>query len=88
MEGESKHDVVEYYEENKEILTFEPFIELKEIFDAGEYDSDDLVFDYFHNFAWELMGSSECYDFRVCESVTVVYSPEDIYLEEIKFTES
>jgi hypothetical protein len=30
---------------------------------------------------YELCGSSECYIYRVCESVTVTYSPEDIYLE-------
>ena len=32
---------------------------------------------------YELCGSSEYYIYRVCESVTVTYSPEDIYLEKI-----
>lgn len=85
MDGEYTQDVVDYYDENKEVLTFEPFIELKEIFDAGEYDSDDLIFDYFRDFAHNLMGGSEYFDFRVCESVVVTHSPEDIYLEEINF---
>ena len=44
-----------------------------------------LSFDYISGLEWELMGSSEHHDFRVCESVSVVYSPEDIYLEEVNF---
>jgi hypothetical protein len=32
---------------------------------------------------YKLCGSSEDYIYRVCESVTVTYSPEDIYLEKI-----
>lgn len=32
----------------------------------------------------DLLGSSEHYSFRVFESMSVVYSPEDIYLEEIE----
>jgi hypothetical protein len=35
--------------------------------------------------SYDLMGSSEYYDYRVCESVSVTYSPEDIYLEKIEF---
>jgi hypothetical protein len=41
--------------------------------------------DTISNLAYELMGSSEYYDYRVCESVSVTYSPEDIYLEKIEF---
>jgi hypothetical protein len=44
-----------------------------------------MSYDNVKKLAWELMGSSEYYDFRVCESVQVVYSPEDIYLEEVNF---
>jgi hypothetical protein len=33
----------------------------------------------------ELLGYSEYYYSRVCESVKITYSPEDIYLEEIEF---
>lgn len=36
-------------------------------------------------FNFDLMGSSEFYYSRVCESCTVMYSPEDIYAEEIIF---
>jgi hypothetical protein len=35
--------------------------------------------------SYDLMGSSDYYDYRVCESVSVTYSPEDIYLEKIEF---
>lgn len=77
--------VIEYYEENKDTLTYEPFIELNAIMEVGDYESEDLIFDFFLDFAAVLMGSSDFYDFRVCESVTVTYSPEDVYLEEIKF---
>lgn len=31
------------------------------------------------------MGESEFYEFRVCESCTVTYSPEDIYLDIVEF---
>ncbi len=44
-----------------------------------------LTYDIIQELAWELMGSSEFYDFRVCERVRVTYSPDDIYLEEITF---
>lgn len=44
-----------------------------------------LTEDEISDLSYDLMGSSEYYDFRVCESVSVTYSPGDIYLEEIKF---
>ena len=45
-----------------------------------------LSVDYINNIASDLMGGgSDCYDYRVCESVKITYSPEDIYLEEIIF---
>jgi len=40
-----------------------------------------LTKDKINNLGYELMGGSEYYDFRVCESVEIVYSPEDILLE-------
>lgn len=44
----------------------------------------DLI-DFCRELNFELMGSSEFYYSRVCESCTVLYSPEDIYAEEIIF---
>jgi len=40
-----------------------------------------LTEDYIKNLADELMGYSEDYDYRVCESVTVTYLPEDVEAE-------
>jgi len=73
MEGESDWVLLEYVEDHPDL-----FPEL-------DPTDESAISDYFSNLAYELMGSSECYDFRVCESVTVTYSPEDVYLEEIKF---
>lgn len=44
-----------------------------------------LTYDYVINLSHKLMGGSEFYDHRVCESCEVTYSPEDIYLEKINF---
>ncbi len=35
------------------------------------------------NLSWKLMGGSEFYDYRVCESVIVTYLEEDVYAQEI-----
>jgi hypothetical protein len=53
---------------------------------AEEEENYDIISDYFKNLAYSLMGSSEYYDYRVCESCNVFYSDKDIYLEEIKMT--
>ena len=71
MEGEANQVLYNYVTNNKSC-----FPDLK--------DEDDIL-NYFNDLTWQLMGSSEYYDFRVCESCTCYYSPEDIYLEEIKF---
>ena len=44
----------------------------------------DLIY-VFEDLASELLGYSEYYKCRVCESCTVTYSPEDIFVKEIKF---
>lgn len=45
----------------------------------------DEIQDIFMEYAYDLLGHSEYYSCRVMEKCTVTYSPEDIYLEEIKF---
>jgi hypothetical protein len=72
---EDAYKLIRYVEENSNM-----FSDLEE----EDLEEDNLV-DYFQDLAYELMGSSEDYDFRVCESVEITYSPEDIYLKEIKF---
>lgn len=45
----------------------------------------DLTRDKIYDLSYELMSSSEYYDFRVCESVTVTYLVADVYATSIKF---
>lgn len=73
MEGEENDTILEYVENNKDL------------FPEFEGEEDDFIIDHILYLAYELMGSSEYYDCRVCESVVVTYSPTDFYLEEIKF---
>lgn len=47
--------------------------------------TDDDMVDICMDYNCELMGGSEYYYSRVMERCTIVYSPEDIYLEEITF---
>jgi hypothetical protein len=61
--------------ENEEVI--EEYIENNPELNLTEGEIRDLSYD--------LMGSSEYYDYRVCESVSVTYSPKDIYLEKIEF---
>lgn len=42
-----------------------------------------LTVEYISNLANRLMGGSEWYDYRVCESVKVTYLSEDIFAEEL-----
>ncbi len=61
-------------------------------------DPDSVIADYIDKYpelntspeeintlASKLLGNSEYYDFRVCESVVVAYCPEDVYAEQITF---
>lgn len=74
MNGKENQTLIDYVENNPEM-----FPELTDV------EDEDMIMDYFSDLAYGLMGSSEFYDFRICKSCLVTYSPEDIYLEEIKF---
>ena len=55
----------------------------------GEYlEGQDIVpedwIDMVNQYKYELMGSSEYYYSRVCDSVQIYYSPENLYLEIVK----
>jgi len=66
--------VKEYIDSHKEVV-------------QKEWDypiSDDDYIDTYYELSFDLMGSSEWYISRVHESSYITYSPEDIYLEEIK----
>ena len=51
--------------------------------DLDSWENDDFI-DYFGDMTRELLGSSD-FLCRVCESVVVTYSEEDIYLDLIEF---
>lgn len=78
MMDEDFEDMIErvykYFLENDKLL---------EYCDLNTQDSADNIYDGTMHYKNKLMGSSENYLCRVCESVTILYSPEDIYLEEI-----
>lgn len=48
-------------------------------------DYEDQLIYWFTDLAGQLLGYGEDYACRVMESCTITYSPEDIYVEEIKF---
>jgi len=53
-------------------------------FEKNEYKTQNEFLDTFMNWNFKLFGSSEWYVSRVCESVKVFYSEEDIYAETIE----
>jgi len=73
MDGDGDDKVIEFYENNIEL-----FPNLK-----GK--NEEAIIDYFKDLAYELMGCSEWYDFRVCEFCTITYSEDSVSREEIEF---
>lgn len=69
------------FSEDQEDLLRDFFTENNIIFDFkdGEY-----IYDTFFEEIGGLLGHSEFYTCRVFDSCSVTYSPEDVYLEEIK----
>jgi len=53
---------------------------LEEYLEGQEIVPEDWV-DIVNQYKYELMGGSEYYYSRICESAEVYYSPEDLYLE-------
>ena len=89
MDKEKLDHIIEYYTDNSELFESIPcFQEFKQefpIIDVNDENCAEAIWYLFIDWAGELIGYSDFYDFRVCESCIVTYSPEDIYLEEIKF---
>lgn len=52
-----------------------------ELFITEKGEITKYPYDWASDWAWELMRGSEYYDFRVCESCIILYSPEDIYVK-------
>lgn len=80
-EGEMATEVIlEYLEENPEIkatiIACNPKVKLND---------DEAIFNLImEKYNYGLMGGSECYYSRVCESVEVTYSDTDIFSKEVK----
>lgn len=68
-------------DENPEETIKEYFEEHPFLVNANNLDN---LYDYTSDLAYELMGGSECYMFRVCEKCTILYSDKDIELEIIE----
>ena len=51
------------------------------LINVDNIEDDNDIYDICTDYAYELMGGSEFYDFRVCEKVNIYHSPEDIFLE-------
>lgn len=72
MENEELDRLVKFVEENPDLFP-----------DGPKVENGDEIMDHFQNLAYNLMGGSEFYDFRVCESCVCFYSDKDIFLENI-----
>lgn len=79
MDGEGTRSLIRYTEANPTL-----FPDLVDTSGKITVD-DDEISDYFRDIAYSVMGGSEFYDFRVCQSCVVTYSPEDVYLELVTF---
>ena len=73
--GEGMDEIKSYLEKNPDVG------KLFASDDDNEYFEDT---DFVSDINYEIMGSSEYYVSRVFESGSIVYSPENVYLEEIK----
>lgn len=78
MDGECQDVIIDYVKANIELFDDEYAKALKE-------EDEDTIFDWIRDEAYNLMGASAFYDFRVCESCSCTYSPEDIEVEVIEF---
>lgn len=73
IEGDYSNDlIIEFFEANK----------LLQI--GVDMDDEDAIIDACFNYGYELLGSSEYYDFRVCSSAELYYVDENIYAEIIE----
>jgi hypothetical protein len=82
VDGEGEQTIIDFIEDNSGFFP--------DIVKPNEPNSEYWLAratDEISNIAYMLMGSSEDYDFRVCESVTCFYSPDEIHRDEIKFND-
>ena len=80
MDDDEKETAIDYMKKHPILIT-----EKYDGEDEDDEDYDDFLYYLCQKYSWDLMGSSEYYDFRKCESVVIFYSPVDVMIEEIKF---
>jgi hypothetical protein len=96
MDGDYMENMVAYVKDNQDLFsdfgTVDSFDDIEDeilVIDYIEELEGHEVFseiaDYIFEVSYKVLGGSDFYDFRVCQSVSVTYSEEDVYLEEIKF---
>ena len=50
---------------------------------CSEEDRNEIMIETFNEISWEIMGSSEDYDYRVYSKHDVIFSKEDIFVDKI-----
>lgn len=74
------------YSDKKSRKIIIPFMKANPILYSDEAVSDDdSLMDICSEYHYELLGSSEYYSFRVCESVEITYLPQDVVATKIQF---
>lgn len=82
--SELKEEIITEYEEE---LKSDPSLKWEELIPEYLEVKESLVGDWWDSIShinYDLLGSSEYYFSRVCESCTIFFSPEDVYLEVIE----
>ncbi len=96
IEGDYMKNMVAYIKNNQDLFsdfgTIDSFDDIEReiliIDDIEELEGHDVfseIVDYIFEISYKVLGNSDTYDFRVCQSVFVTYSEEDVYLDEVKF---
>jgi hypothetical protein len=75
----------EGYEDEAKQIILEYLNKYPDFFENQSQMTDEELIDEIMEINYNLMGGSEYYYSRVLESIQITHSPEDIYLEVIKF---
>ena len=73
LSKKDKEIILEFVKENPIVI---------ERFLKDEKPSDEKIIKSFQILSWKLLGGSEYYTFRVCDSCSIEYAAEDIFVEE------
>lgn len=75
--NESQPIILKYIKNNPEILS-------ESSIDLNKADDNDII-DCFNDITGSVMNYSDFYNYRVCQSATITFSPEDIMVKKIEF---